>query len=147
MDEYYRDFRRNYQGSGNSGKVIITYSNGADEKPEITPITLNDSDERFIMLQDMVEKNIVMGHEIPPQLIILTPGKLGSTQERQELLVEFQQYYIEIRQQQMETQFNYVLSKIGFVKAARSCSKESPKCSTLYLAQVFGNIVEDSFDA
>ena len=41
----------------------------------------------------------------------------------------------------------YVLSKIAFVKAARSCSKESPKCSTLYLAQVFGNIVEDSFDA
>ena len=119
MDEYYRDFRRNYQGSGNSGKVIITYSNGADEKPEITPITLNDSDERFIMLQDMVEKNIVMGHEIPPQLIILTPGKLGSTQERQELLVEFQQYYIEIRQQQMEAQFNYVLSKIGFNEEIR----------------------------
>ena len=119
MDEYYRDFRRNYQGTGNSGKVIITYSNGADEKPEITPITLNDSDERFIMLQDMVEKNIVMGHEIPPQLIILTPGKLGSTQERQELLVEFQQYYIEIRQQQMETQFNYVLSKIGFNEEIR----------------------------
>ena len=41
----------------------------------------------------------------------------------------------------------YVLSKIALVKAARSCQKESPKCSTLYLAQVFGNIVEDSFDA
>ena len=116
MDEYYRDFRRNYEGAANSGKIIITYSEGADQKPELVPIQLNDSDERFIMLQDMVEKNIVMGHEIPPQLVILTPGKLGSTTERQELLTEFQAYYITPRQEQLETAFNYVLSTIGFTE-------------------------------
>jgi hypothetical protein len=114
MDDYYRDFRRNYEGATNSGKIIITYSDGAEQKPELTPIQLNDSDERFIMLQDMVEKNIVMGHEIPPQLVILTPGKLGSTEEREELLAEFQSYYITSRQEQLEGVFNYVLSTIGF---------------------------------
>jgi hypothetical protein len=110
MDEYYRDFRRNYEGAENSGKIIITYSEGVEQRPELTPIQLNDSDERFIMLQDMVEKNIVMGHEIPPQLVILTPGKLGSTTERQELLVEFQSYYITTRQSQLEEGFNTVLN-------------------------------------
>lgn len=114
MDEYYRDFKRNYEGAENSGKIIITYSEGQEQAPQLTPIQLNDSDERFIMLQDMVEKNIVMGHEIPPQLVILTPGKLGSTSERQELLTEFQSYYITPRQQQLEEQFNKVLSVIGF---------------------------------
>lgn len=114
MDEYYRDFKRNYEGATNAGKIIITYSEGQEQAPELTPIQLNDSDERFIMLQDMVEKNIVMGHEIPPQLVILTPGKLGSTEERQELLQEFQSYYITTRQEQLESCFNYVLSKIGF---------------------------------
>lgn len=114
MDEYYRDFRRNYEGATNSGKIIITYSEGQEQAPQLTPIQLNDSDERFIMLQEMVEKNIVMGHEIPPQLVILTPGKLGSTTERQELLNEFQQYYITTRQRQLETAFNDVLSKINF---------------------------------
>ena len=116
MDDYYRDFKRNYEGATNSGKIIITYSEGIEQKPELTPIQLNDSDERFIMLQDMVEKNIVMGHEIPPQLVILTPGKLGSTQEREELLTEFQSYYITIRQEQLESVFNYVLSTIGFTE-------------------------------
>jgi hypothetical protein len=116
MDDYYRDFKRNYEGAENSGKIIITYSEGIEQKPELTPIQLNDSDERFIMLQDMVEKNIVMGHEIPPQLVILTPGKLGSTTERQELLTEFQQYYITTRQVQIENTFNYVLSTIGFTE-------------------------------
>ena len=109
MDEYYRDFRRNYEGAENAGKIIITYSEGKEQSPELIPIQLNDSDERFIMLQDMVEKNIVMGHEIPPQLVILTPGKLGSTTERQELLTEFQSYYITTRQQQLEEGFNRVL--------------------------------------
>jgi len=116
MDEYYRDFKRNYQGAENSGKIIITYSEGQEQAPQLTPIQLNDSDERFIMLQDMVEKNIVMGHEIPPQLVVLTPGKLGSTTERQELLSEFQSYYITTRQQQLNEQFNLVLKTIGFTE-------------------------------
>jgi hypothetical protein len=116
MDEYYRDFKRNYEGAENAGKIIITYSEGVEQKPELIPIQLNDSDERFIMLQDMVEKNIVMGHEIPPQLVILTPGKLGSTDERQELLTEFQSYYITTRQEQLEMCFNNVLSTIGFTE-------------------------------
>jgi hypothetical protein len=116
MDEYYRDFKRNYEGAENSGKIIITYSEGQEQAPQLTPIQLNDSDERFIMLQDMVEKNIVMGHEIPPQLVVLTPGKLGSTQEREELLTEFQSYYITTRQEQLEEQFNEVLKVIGFTE-------------------------------
>jgi hypothetical protein len=116
MDEYYRDFKRNYASADNSGKVIITYSEGVEQKPEITPINLNDSDERFIMLQDMVEKNIVMGHEIPPQLVVLTPGKLGSSDERKELLQEFQQYYITPRQEQLEVGLNEVIEVLGFTE-------------------------------
>jgi len=114
MDDFYRDFKRNYAGTDNGGKIIITYSEGQDQAPQLTPIQLNDSDERFIMLQDMVEKNIVMSHEIPPQLVVLTPGKLGSTDERKELLNEFQQYYISPRQQQLEWAFNDVIDVLGY---------------------------------
>jgi hypothetical protein len=105
---------RNYSSAQNAGKIIITYSEGQEQAPQLTPIQLNDSDERFIMLQDMVEKNIVMGHEIPPQLVVLTPGKLGSTTERQELLAEFQSYYITPRQQQLEEVINLTLSPLNF---------------------------------
>jgi hypothetical protein len=114
MDEFYRDFKRNYSSAENAGKIIITYSEGADGKPELIPIQLNDSDERFILLQDMVEKNIVIGHEIPPQLIILTPGKLGSTEERQELMVEFQNSYITPRQEEIEDVFNELFRQLSF---------------------------------
>lgn len=114
QDDFYRDFKRNYAGSDNGGKIIITYSEGQEQAPQLTPIQLNDSDERFIMLRDMVETNIVAGHEIPPQLVILTPGKLGSTSERQDLLQEFQDYYISTRQTQIEEAFNEVVRTLGY---------------------------------
>jgi hypothetical protein len=116
QDEFMREWKRNYQGSGNAGKIIITYSDGGDQKPELIPIEANSSDERFVILQDMVEKNIVMTHEIPPQLVVLTPGKLGSTTERNELLSEFQSYYITPRQEQLEEVINTVLKPLGFTE-------------------------------
>jgi len=110
QDEFYREFKRNYSGTDNSGKIILTYSYGVEEKPELIPIALNDSDDRFIMLQQQIERNIVMGAEIPPQLVILTPGKLGSSEERTELQLEFQQSYISPRQQVIEEAYNEILS-------------------------------------
>jgi hypothetical protein len=70
---------------------------------------LNDSDDRFILLQEVIERNIVMGAEIPPQLVVLTPGKLGSSDEREELQKEFQQSYIQPRQNVIEEVFNEIL--------------------------------------
>jgi hypothetical protein len=110
QEDFYREFKRNYSGTDNSGKIILTYSEGQDGKPELIPIQLNDSDDRFVMLQDMTERNIVMGHAIPPQLVILTPGKLGSTEERKELQNEFQSNYVSPRQTQIEECFNEILN-------------------------------------
>ena len=95
---------------------MITYSDGGEQKPEMIPIQLNDSDDRFILLQDMVEKNICQAHEMPVQLVSFQPGKLGSADERKELMAEFQTYYIAIKQNQMEEAINGVLETIGFTE-------------------------------
>lgn len=102
MEEFNREFKRNYSGTENAGKIIITYSEGVDGAPVLTPIALNDSDERFVALMEQIENQIVAGAEIPPQLVILTPGKLASTSERGELMNEFQQTYITPRQEVIE---------------------------------------------
>jgi hypothetical protein len=116
MNDYYRDFRRNYEGTENSGKIIITYSDGADGKPELIPINLNDSDDRFLMLKEQISENIVLGHEIPVQLLLLVPGKLGSTDERIELLKDFQFTYVGPRQENIEESLNELLQNIGFTE-------------------------------
>lgn len=110
QDQFLKGFKKNFMGTENSGKAIITYSEGKENAPEIIPLTLNDSDERFIMLMDQIEKYIVLGHEIPPQLLILTPGKLSATDERLALLHEFQVSYISPRQNIIEEMLNKVIA-------------------------------------
>jgi hypothetical protein len=102
MEEFEKEFRRQYAGTENSGKIVITWSDGVDGKPELIPIQLNNSDERFLQLKDQIQEEIVQASEIPPQLIILTPGKLGGTDERTELLIEFQKTYVSPRQNNIE---------------------------------------------
>jgi len=62
----------------------------------------------------MVEKNITQSHEMPLQIVSFQPGKLGSSDERKELMAEFQTYYIAIRQNQLEESINGILETIGF---------------------------------
>lgn len=114
QDTFHKEFKRNYQGADNAGKIILTYSEGVDQKPELIPIQLSDSDERFIALKDQIEEQIVAGAEIPPQLVILTPGKLGSTDERKELMQEFQEFYVTPRQENIEAVLNEILSTGGY---------------------------------
>lgn len=109
MDDFSRQFEKEYSGTENAGKIIITYSE-VEGGVELIPVQLNDSDERFIALNDQIQENIVMASEIPPQLIILTPGKLGSTDERKELQKEFQDFYITPRQEVIESVLNKILS-------------------------------------
>ena len=110
QDSFAKGFERNFAGTENAGKVLITYSEGKETEPSITPFLLNDSDKRFIMLIEQIEKNIVLGAEIPPQLVLLQPGKLGSSDERTELLDEFQKSYISPRQNVLEECLNRVLT-------------------------------------
>lgn len=116
QNQFYREFQRNYKGASNSGKIIITYSDGGDQKPELIPIQLSDSDERFLMLADQVKEQITQAHEFPQQLVSFVPGKLGSTDERKELMAEVQVYYTTPRQEQLEYAINNVLKDIGFTE-------------------------------
>ena len=116
---FYKEFMREYSGTRNSGKVILSWGEGSNEAPTFHQIANDGSDERFILLKEVVEENIVLGHEIPSQLVLLTPGKLASTDERKELLQEFQLYYIQDRQRQLEYGVNTVLKDMGFTEKVK----------------------------
>ena len=49
-------------------------------------------------------------------MVLLSPGSLGSQDERKELLAEFQLYYIEDRQKQLEKCVNSILKDMGFTE-------------------------------
>lgn len=113
---FYNEFMRSYSGTKNSGRVMLSWGEGDDQKPQFTTIKNEGSDERFIMLKETVEENIILSHEIPLALLVSTPGKLASTDERKELLQEFQLYYVSDRQTQIEKCLNKLLKDQGFTE-------------------------------
>ena len=119
MDEFYRDFENRYQGSDNAGNFILAFSDGFDNRPELTPIQMNDSDDRFQMLMEQSEIQIARGHEIPVQMVVTTPGKLASSDERKELMAEFQVSYVTPRQEALEECLNYILNVGGYNEALK----------------------------
>lgn len=116
QDLFYREFMKNFQGSKNAGKIMLSWGAGQDERPEMIKLDHNVGDERFILLRETIEQAICQAGETPPQLVLLSPGSLGSQDERKELLAEFQLYYIEDRQKQLEKCVNSILKDMGFTE-------------------------------
>lgn len=109
-DEFAENFEENYSGTDNTNKAFITYSQGVDQEVKVNKIDLNTSDQRFRDLRIQIEESIITAHQTPVQLIVQTPGKLGQSEQRKELLTEFQMTYISPRQTMIEKDLNYLLS-------------------------------------
>lgn len=111
MDAAYKEFERKYTGSDNAGKFILTFSNGTEEAPNLEPIQMNDSDDRFLMLQKQVQEEIFVAHSVTnPQLFgIRVAGELGGKDELLESLAIFQSTYISGKQKVIEDQLNKIL--------------------------------------
>jgi hypothetical protein len=112
METAYKEFERKYTGTENAGKFILTFSEGIDQKPELTPISLNDSDERFIMLHKEMKEEIFVGHGVVSPMLfgIRTEGQLGGRDEMLEALAIFQSTYVNRKQELLEKQ----LDKLAF---------------------------------
>jgi hypothetical protein len=108
MESAYKEFERKYTGTENAGKFILTFSEGSDQRPELTPISLNDSDERFIMLHKEMKEEIFIGHSVVSPMLfgVRTEGQLGGRAELLEALAIFQSTYINKRQELLEKQFD-----------------------------------------
>jgi hypothetical protein len=108
METAYREFERKYTGTENAGKFILTFSEGVDQKPELTPIQLNDSDERFIMLHKEMKEEIFVGHGVVSPMLfgIRTEGQLGGRDELLEALAIFQSTYVNRKQNLIEKQLD-----------------------------------------
>lgn len=109
QEKIYNAFNAGYAGTQNAGKAIVTFSENELQKPTFFKVDLNDSDERFLMLEEYIEKSIVVGHDIPPQLLILTSGKLSGTSEGLDNVEQFKQGYILTRQIKIENILNKIL--------------------------------------
>lgn len=102
-----RRLKELWGGSGNAGKMLLTFSDADNPGPEITPIAQPDLDSRFLQSADYVQSRIMIGHKIPPVLVgVQVAGKLGLGNEYNEAFQKFQNTYIQPAQTKLLDIFN-----------------------------------------
>lgn len=112
IDTAVKGLERKFSGTSNANKMLVTFSEGQDQIPSLTPIQLNDSDERFILLHKEMQTEIFIGHSVTSPMLfgIRTEGQLGGRAEMLEALAIFQSTYIAGKQAIVEKQLNKLAS-------------------------------------
>ena len=114
MKQFQRKLEEQYSGSANSSKIILTLSEDEAQVPIITPLTLNDSDERYKDLAQQVKEQIIIGHRASSTVVgVATSGKLGTSSEVIEAEAMFQHNVIDQYQYLLESQYNRIMNLNG----------------------------------
>jgi len=112
-EEIYNTLVSKYAGSNVSGKLMLTFSDGKEQAPEITPIQHNGSDKMWVELNSMVQEAILTAHQIssPELLGIMTPGKLGTADH-----LEAQDHFQNLVVKPLQTEIKAVFEKLLTVR-------------------------------
>ena len=124
--KFKKKLQQNYGGSDNASQVFVTFSEGADSSPEFIPINLNSSDDRFVILEEQIQQNIIIAHGASPIVAgIAISGKLGSSDEVIESEQVFQKNVIDSKQKLLERPFNKILKINGSDQQVKLVSTKS----------------------
>jgi len=111
---FLRQFSNEFKGTSSRGKLIILEAPHPDDIPEFKTIEPTTTDSKFLPGSQRTSEKIIRAHGIPAQLLLLYAGQLGSTEDRAELMKEFQQSYISKRQIVLEDALNDILNTEQF---------------------------------
>lgn len=108
INDTVKQMQNDFQGAMKAGKVMFLFSDGKERAVEVTPVQLNNSDERFIELNKEITQGILTGHNVvnPNAFGISVPGSLGGKNEILESIQLFQATYIEPKMRFLEGIFN-----------------------------------------
>ena len=83
--------KEKFNGAGNAGKFVLTFSDDANSAPQLQPISLSDADKQYTVLNELCIQNIMIGHRVtsPMLLGVKTEGQLGG---RNELMTAYELY-------------------------------------------------------
>jgi archaellum component FlaC len=104
------------QSVEDAGEIILTFSNGKDESPEVLSLNGNNLDQRYLATEKSVQQNILVAHAITsPQLFgVRLEGSFNSA-ESMDLFNIFKATYVNTKQRRIEWMLNLMLELGGYV--------------------------------
>ena len=104
------NIKKNFQGSSNTGRAMVFFSDDKNSAPDIEPIAVSNIDKQFNVTADQIQRNICYAHKINPAIMGLkTPGSLGNTEELDLSMEIFNKSTIQPAQKDIEQIINTIL--------------------------------------
>lgn len=110
------DVKGRSQSVEDAGEIILTFSNGKDEAPEVLSLNGNNLDQRYLATEKSVQQNILVAHAITsPQLFGVRQEGSFNSAESMDLFNIFKATYVETKQKRIEWMLNLMLELGGYV--------------------------------
>ena len=104
------------QSVEDAGEIILTFSNGKDEAPEVLSLNGNNLDQRYLATEKSVQQNILVAHAITsPQLFGVKMDGSFNSAESDDLFNIFKSTYVNTKQRRIEWMLNLMLELGGYV--------------------------------
>ena len=99
-------------GSDNAGEPTLSFNEDKDSGVEVTPLSPNGQDDRFINLNKQIREEIFAGHTVDPVVVGLegNNGFNNNADEKRTAIEDFQNYYVTGKQQVLEQHLNAIKS-------------------------------------
>ncbi len=69
-----RQINAKFGGSGNAGKILLTFNDGKETAPEIVPINANDNSDSYQFLSTETTRKVLTGHRVTSPLLFGVKG-------------------------------------------------------------------------
>lgn len=140
-----RDFKKKFGGADKAGGIVLSFNKTDSKAVEITPLTDNGQDERFVNLNKQVRESIFTAHEsVNPVLFgVQSEGGLGNSADEIRTASEhFQNSYATPKQQTFNELFNLATFLNGWGKPLAIENLEPIK-EQLKLADIMQDLTVD----
>lgn len=120
-------------GTDNAGKSIKSFNEDKDSGVEITPLSANGQDDRYLNLNNTIRDEIYTGHGVDPVIAGLKgdSGWSNNADEKRVAVEEWQNSYIDSKQSIIETfltnvaNFNGIKGRVDIIKKRPTTAQAS----------------------
>lgn len=110
-DEIIAGIEKTWGGAKNTGKKVVTFSDGKENAMEIKPIEVSNLDKQLLLVAELCDKKILSGHQLTSPLLagISVSGQLGGNTELQTAYEIFDKVSMEADRQMLSDSLQMIL--------------------------------------
>jgi hypothetical protein len=141
----YKKIEEQHTGSDAAGRIVLIFSEGPSDSPDIVPLTPNDLDKMFEQLRKDTNEEIFIGHRVVSPMLfgIKTEGQLGGVTELKTSFEIFKTTVIQEKQESLLEVFNELVKLATGVEDSLELKAIPPVKEELSIKDILNDLTVD----